>query len=175
MVKMALSCSKKMSALLRGVTLKHDGDFYCLNCFYSYSTEKKLQKHYSASKNHDHCYVEMPKEDSKISKCNHGKKSVKDPFNIYPDVESLLEKMSTCRNNPEKSSTTEIKKYIPSGYSFFTHCSFHSTKNKLDCYRRKECMERFCKDLKENNQLWKKEMIPLTDEKNQSYKMQKVC
>ena len=58
----------------------------------------------------------MPKEDSKISKCNHGKKSVKDPFNIYPDVESLLEKMSTCRNNPEKSSTTEIKKYIPSGY-----------------------------------------------------------
>ena len=36
-----------------------------------------------------------------------------------------------------------------SGYSIFTSCSFDSTKNKFDCYRRKDCMERFCKDLKE--------------------------
>ena len=33
---------KKLSALFRGITSKHDGDFYCLNCFYSYSTENKL-------------------------------------------------------------------------------------------------------------------------------------
>ena len=32
---------KSLSALFRGVTLNHDGDFYCLNCFHSYSTEKK--------------------------------------------------------------------------------------------------------------------------------------
>ena len=25
------------------VTSKHDGDFYCLNCFHSYSAEKKLK------------------------------------------------------------------------------------------------------------------------------------
>ena len=31
---------KKLSALLRGITSKHDGDFYCLNCFHSYSTKK---------------------------------------------------------------------------------------------------------------------------------------
>ena len=31
----------------------------------------------------------------------------------------------------------------PSGYSLFTNCSLDSTKNKLDCYRRKECMGRF--------------------------------
>ena len=29
---------KKLSALLRGITSKHDGDFYRLNCFYSYSS-----------------------------------------------------------------------------------------------------------------------------------------
>ena len=33
---------KKLSTLLRGVTSKHDGDFYCLNCFHSYSTKDKL-------------------------------------------------------------------------------------------------------------------------------------
>ena len=61
----------------------------------------------------------------------------------------------------------------------FTHFPFGSTKNKLDCHRRKDCMERFCIDLKEHvtkiiNYI-KKEMIPLTDEENKSYKKQKVC
>ena len=27
---------RKLSALLRGITSKHDGDYYCLNCFRSY-------------------------------------------------------------------------------------------------------------------------------------------
>ena len=36
-----------------------------------------------------------------------------------------------------------------SGYSLFTNCSFDATKNKLDYYRGKDCMERFCEDLKE--------------------------
>ena len=34
---------KKLSALLRGITSNHDGDFYRLNCFHSYSTEKNLK------------------------------------------------------------------------------------------------------------------------------------
>ena len=35
---------KSLSALLRGITSNHNGDFCCLNCFHSYSTEKKTQK-----------------------------------------------------------------------------------------------------------------------------------
>ena len=31
---MELFCSKKASALLRGITSKHYGDFYCLNCLH---------------------------------------------------------------------------------------------------------------------------------------------
>ena len=58
--------------------------------------------------------------------------------------------MNTCHNNPEKSSTTEINKYISSGYSLFTHCSFDTTKIKLDYYRGKNCMKNFCLDLKEH-------------------------
>ena len=41
---MALSCCKKLSALLRGITSNNNGDFYCLNCFPSYSTKEKLKK-----------------------------------------------------------------------------------------------------------------------------------
>ena len=74
----------------------------------------------------------MPKEDNKIFKYNHGQKSMKVSFIIYADVESLLKKMSTCQNNPEKSSTTKINEHPLSVYSLLTHCVFDATKNKLD-------------------------------------------
>ena len=94
---------KSLPALFRGITSKHGGDLYYLNCFHSYTTENKLKKHKKVCGNHDYCYVNMPKEDNKISTYNHGEKSMKAPFIIYVDLESLLEKMSTCHSNPEKS------------------------------------------------------------------------
>ena len=63
---------KRLSILLRGITSKHNGDFYCLNCFNSYSTNEKLDKHRNVCENHDYCCVEMPEKDNKISKYNYG-------------------------------------------------------------------------------------------------------
>ena len=108
----------------------------------------------------------MSEEDNKILKYNQGEKSMKVPFIIYADLESLLEKMTTCHNNPEKSSTIKINKHAASGYSMFTHCSFDTTKNKLDYYRGNNCMKNFCLDLREDVtkiiNYEKKEMKPLT-------------
>ena len=72
------------------------------------------------------------------------------PFVIYADLECLLEKMSTCIYNPDESSTTKINKHEPSAYSIFTHCSFDESKNKLNYYRGKYCMNKFSKDLREH-------------------------
>ena len=91
----------------------------------------------------------MPKEDNKILKYNHGEKSIKVQFIIYADSESLLKKMSTCHNDPKKSSTTKINKHAASDYSLFTHGSF-DIKHRLDYYRGKNCMKNLCVDLKEN-------------------------
>ena len=88
----------------------------------------------------------MPTKDNNIIKYNQGEKSIKLPFVIYADLECLLEKTSPYQNNPNDSSATEIKKHIPPGYSIFTHCSFDQTKDKLNNYRGKDCMKKFCKD-----------------------------
>ena len=48
----------------------------------------------------------MPQEYNEILKYNAGEKSMKSPFIIYADLECLLEKMNTCHNIPEISSTT---------------------------------------------------------------------
>ena len=45
----------------------------------------------------------MPNEDNIILKCNHGKKPLKVPAIIYPDLECLVEKMHFCQKIHEKS------------------------------------------------------------------------
>ena len=84
--------------------------------------------------------------------------------------------MSTCQNNPNEASTTEINKHIPSGYSLFTHFSFDETKNELNYYRGKDCMKNICKYLRENAtkiiNYEKKKMIPLTTEEKIHYNEQ---
>ena len=121
----------------------------------------------------------MPNEDNKIIKYNKGEKYIKLPFIIYADLECLLEKISTCYKNPKESSTAEINKHTPSGYSLFTHCSFDKTKNKLDYYRGKDYMKKFCKDLREHATKMinyeKKKMIPLTIKEEIDYNKQKIC
>ena len=42
---MALSCSHKTVSIITGITFKHPGDSYCLNCLHSFATDKKLEWH----------------------------------------------------------------------------------------------------------------------------------
>ena len=97
---------KNLSGLLRGITSTHKKDFYCLNCFHSYRTRNKLESHKKIWENHDYCNVEMPTKNNNIIKYNQGEKSIKLSFVVYADLECLLEKMSSCQNNPNESSTT---------------------------------------------------------------------
>ena len=82
---------KRLSVLFRGITSKHNGDFYCLNCFQSYTTENKLKKHKKVCEKNDYCYVEIPEEYNETLKYNEAEKSMKSPFIIYADLECLLE------------------------------------------------------------------------------------
>ena len=160
-----------LSILLRGITSNHHDGFYCLNCFHSYRTKNKLEAHKK--------YVEMPIKGNNTIKYNHGEKSIRIPFTIYADLECLLEKMSTCQNDPNKSSTTKINKHTPSGYSIFTNCSFDESKNKISYYKRDDCVKKFCKDLREYStkiiNYAKKKMISLIKEEKIHYSKQKVC
>ena len=82
-----------------------------------------------------------------------GVKSMRDPFVVYADIESLLKKIDTCINDPEKSSATKTNKHEMCGYSLFTHCSFDEKKNVIDCYRGKDGLKKFCQDLKKQARL----------------------
>ena len=58
---------KSLPTLLRGIISNHHGEFYCLNCFHSYTGHNKLKKHERVCNNHDYCRVDMPKEHEKLN------------------------------------------------------------------------------------------------------------
>ena len=136
------------SALLRRITSKNNGDFYCLNCLHSFQTKNKLESHRRVCENKDFCNVIMPSEDTEILKFNQYQKSDKAPFIIYADLECIIKKIDGCKNNPENSSSAKVSKHIPSGFSISTISSFRSIENKHDIYRGKYCMKKSVKELK---------------------------
>ena len=58
-------------------------------------------------------------------------------------------KMDSCQNNPKKSYAEKKSKHKPSGYSLGTCYSLDNSKTEWNNYRRKDCIEKFCKDLKD--------------------------
>ena len=127
--------------MLRGKLSNHHGDFYCLNCFNSYTAKNRLKEHEGICNKHSNCSIEMPKWVEKIVKYNPGEKSLKAPFAIYLDLECLLKKGQSCQNNPEKSYTKKKAQHEPSGCAMFTRCSFDEVENKLDYYRGRDCVD----------------------------------
>ena len=67
----------------------------------------------------------------------------------------------------------------PCGYTLRFISSFDSKENKHNFYRGKDCMKRFCSDLKEFGtkiiNYEEKDIIPLTDNENRSYEKQEKC
>ena len=64
---MPLSCNKKkLSALFTGITCKHHGGFYCLNCLHSFTIQKKCESHKKVCENKDFSNILMPSEGTKI-------------------------------------------------------------------------------------------------------------
>ena len=84
--------AKELSALRKGITSNHVRYFYCLNCFHLYTMKNKLKNKKNMCNNNDYSYIEIPIKDNRILKYNHTEKSMKVPFVIYADLESLLEK-----------------------------------------------------------------------------------
>ena len=127
---------KSLSALLKGITSKHQGDSFCLNYFHSYRTKGALEKHMKVCEDKDYCYLEMPKNGESL-KYHPGVKSMKEPYIIVADIESLLRKwilvlMIQVNHQPKRKISMKCVDI---------HCllTVHLMKknNKLDYYRAK--------------------------------------
>ena len=99
--------------------------------------------------NSDYCHVEMPTEDNNTLKYNHAETSLRAPFTTYADLECLLIKQEYIQNNPNECYTERKAMHEPCGCSLDLVSSFVSKQNKNSFYRGKDCIKKFCSDLKE--------------------------
>ena len=88
--------------------------------------------------------------------------------------------MDTCAScdDPSKSSTEKKNEHEMCGYSLFTDCSFDKKNNKLDYYRGKDSLKRFCQDLKKQARSiidFEKKEMNLTPEEEFSFHMAGKC
>ena len=92
-------------------------------------------------------------------------------------MECLLIKKQSCQNNPNDSYAERKAIYEPCGYALDLVGSFDSKQNKHSFYRGKDCIKRFCSELKELGtkivNYEQKEMKPLADDENMFYEKQK--
>ena len=90
-----------------------------------------------------------------------------------------IKKVQSCQNNLEISYAEKKAKHKSSGYACCSICSFDDTKNRHYFYGGKDCIKKFCKDLKELRtekiNFEEKEMLPLTNREIKSYEKQKIC
>ena len=169
-----------LSGLLQENSSNHEGYFYCLNCFNSYTTKNKRKKHEEICNNHNSCCIEMPEWVNKTIKHNPGEKSLKKPFSNHLNLECLLKKEQSHNNNNnnniEESYTEKKARHEPSGWSMLIRCSFDEKENKRNYYRGKGCIEKLCQKLKESAteiiNREKNEMVPLTHGENNFYNEQ---
>ena len=141
---------KNLSALLRRMTSKFCGNFYCLICFHSLRIKSKLELHKKVCQNKDFCNLIIPSEDNKTLEFNQYQETDKVSIFIYADPECIIEKIDECENNPENSSTAKVSKQIQSSFSMSTTSSFRSIENKHDVYRGQDFMKMFYESLREH-------------------------
>ena len=94
------------------------------------------------------------------------------------NIECLIG-LDGCKNNPENSSTTKVSKHIPPDSSVSAIFSFRSIKSKLDLYRDKNSIKKFCESLREHAMkiinFKEKKMKLLAKEQQESYENARIC
>ncbi|XP_065678249.1 uncharacterized protein LOC136093209 [Hydra vulgaris] len=65
--------------------------------------------------------IELPKPNTMI-KLNHFKKTMRVPFVVYADFESIIKPINTCAPNPNESYTKQYQKHTPSSFCYYIKC-----------------------------------------------------
>ena len=93
----------------------------CFRCVNTFNSEILLASNHECCKSYEAIKIELPEEGSNIYFKNHNM-SMRVPFIVYADFESITSQLSTCQLNPEKSYTKQYRKHIPSGLSYRIKC-----------------------------------------------------
>ena len=156
---------------------------FCMNCLQCFNSEDILTKHL------ENCLlinkkqnIVMPEEGSKIHFKNYYK-TLKNPFVIYCDFESILEPIETAKHDANTTSySTEYQNHMISSYAYKVVCQNDKYTKPIKYYRGENAINDFLNNLlKESDRIEKllntkfnEKMIISKEQQNEFYKS-KIC
>ena len=133
---------------------------FCMHCLQCFSSDRLLNEH------KDNCIqvngtqaVKMPDKDNNILKFNNFHKQQAVPFVIYADFEAIIEKISGCKPNNDKSYTEAYQKHTDCGYGYKVVCFYDDKYTKpVQIYKGEEAVYKFMEKMLEEVKYCKKTM-----------------
>ena len=133
---------------------------FCMHCLQCFSSDRVLNEH------EDNCIqvngtqaVKMPDKDNNILKFINFHKQQSVPFVIYADFEAIIEKISGCKPNNDRSYTEAYQKHTDCGYGYKVVCCYDDKYTKpVQIYRGEKAVYKFMEAMLEEVKYCKKTM-----------------
>ena len=133
---------------------------FCMHCLQCFSSESVLNDH------NGNCIqvngtqaVKMPDKENNILKFINFHKQQPVPFIIYADFEAIIEKISGCKPNNDKSYTEAYQKHTDCGYGYKVVCCYDDKYTKpVQIYRGEKAVYKFMEAMLEEVKYCKKTM-----------------
>ena len=151
---------KEFNKFMYNQTKHHDRKYFCMHCLQCFSSERVLNDH------NGNCIqvngtqaVKMPTKDNNILKFNNFHKQQAVLFVIYADFEAIIEKISGCKPNNDKSYTEAYQKHTDCGYGYKVVCCYDDKHTKpVQLYRGEKAVYKFMEAMLEEVKYCKKTM-----------------
>ena len=151
---------KDFNKFMYNKTKHKDRKHFCMHCLQCFSSERVLNNH------KDICLfvngtqsVKMPDKDNNILKFNNFHKQQAVPFVIHADFEAIIEKISGCQPNNDKSYTEAYQKHADCGYGYKVVCCYDDKYTKpVQIYRGEKAVYKFMEKMLEEVKYCKKVM-----------------
>ena len=132
--------------------------YFCMHCLQCFSSDILLNEHNS------NCIqvngtqaIKMPDKDNNILKFINFHKQQQVPFVIYADFEAIIEKISGCKPNNDKSYTEAYQKHTDCGYAYKLVCCYDDKYTKpVHIYRGEKAVYKFMESMLEEVKYCKK-------------------
>ena len=96
---------------------------FCCYCLHAFTKEESKQEHIKNCSRHEAQRIELPVEGrNDILEFQEYEKTLKVPFAIYADFETLVTKVDTCQPDPDCSASTPVSKLEVCGFGYKVVC-----------------------------------------------------
>ena len=129
-------------------TKQHKGNHFCHYCLHGFAKEETLQKHqvYCSSNGPQRVELPVPGEND-ILRFKDYEKTLKVPFVIYADFETINRKLDTCQSDPNQSSTSQTTKLEACSFGYKVVCEDERYTKPTTIFRGENAAEKFISNL----------------------------